>query len=112
MEALQHGRGLCSFFDLSTAGISTEVPRRNIVIEPRAAVFKVPNGKLRSETGSHTSISPSRMMLEPEFSQREAIQVGDYKLVDARIESLVDIRCQAPYPNVLSIKICVILALP
>lgn len=31
---------------------------------PKAAVFKVPNGRFRSETGSHTSISPSKIMLD------------------------------------------------
>ena len=30
---------------------------------PSAAVFKVPNGRLRSEIGSHTNISPSNMIL-------------------------------------------------
>jgi hypothetical protein len=35
------------------------------VYKPSAAVLSVPKGKFRSETGSHTSISPSRMMLKP-----------------------------------------------
>lgn len=37
--------------------------RRAVNALPRAAVLSVPNGKLRSETGSQTSISPSRMIL-------------------------------------------------
>lgn len=30
---------------------------------PNAAVLSVPKGRLRSDTGSHTNISPSKMML-------------------------------------------------
>jgi hypothetical protein len=35
--------------------------------EPKAAVFRVPKGRLRSETGSQTNISPSKMMLVADF---------------------------------------------
>ena len=68
----QQGLGLNACLDLSE--------NRSIIVSkgytsnlPRAAVFKVPNGKSRSETGSQTNISPSRMMLK----HNEMVEVWD-----------------------------------
>ena len=50
---------------LTWLDMKCKVPSREKYMEPTpsAAVFKVPNGKLRSETGSHTNILLSNMIL-------------------------------------------------
>ncbi len=91
--------------------LSIYIYRSNI---PKAAVFRVPKGRLRSDTGSQTSISPSKMML-----YRMCVNGGALKkvteiiiLVDTRIESLSNVLRQAACPTIFPIKICVILPFP
>jgi len=73
---LQQGRGLCSFFDLSWKWCSQDAEFICGQYDlPKAAVFNVPNGRLRSDTGSHTSISPSKMILK-RYSQTTTIKKG------------------------------------
>jgi hypothetical protein len=69
---------------------------------PKAAVFKVPNGRLRSETGSQTNISPSRIMLLAS-NERRTIERNYNSLVNPCIESLVNKGGQTPTSNMLPI---------
>jgi hypothetical protein len=69
---------------------------------PKAAVFKCPNGRLRSETGSQTNISPSSIMLLAS-SERRTIERNYNSLVNPCIESLVNKGGQTPTSNMLPI---------
>ena len=78
---------------------------------PKAAVFNVPNGRLRSDTGSHTSISPSKIILKKIFTKDHYKKDRDL-LIYTRVERLVDEGCQASGSNMLSIEVGVVLAFP
>ena len=79
---------------------------------PIAAVFNVPNGRLRSDIGSHTSISPSRMMLEWALSDTKQSHRVGYLLVHPWVESCINERGEATHADVFPIEICIILSLP
>ncbi len=84
----------------------------NTDVVPSAAVFNLPKGKFRSETGSQTSISPSRIILRANISRIKHMALTVHLLVDARIKRIVDKRCQTTRTNVLPVKVRVILAFP
>lgn len=77
---------------------------------PRAAVLRVPKGRFRSETGSQTSISPSRIMLR-HMRWRNSTTVN-HALNHAAVKSIRDVRREAACAYVLPIKVRVILAFP
>lgn len=75
---------------------------------PRAAVFKVPKGRFRSDTGSHTNISPSNMILG--INEYFVICSCTHVLLHSFVKCGVDVRGQTTLPDVLSIKARVILS--
>jgi hypothetical protein len=80
-------------------------------ILPRAAVFRCPNGMLRSDTGSQTSISPSRTILKKSWKLRKR-RCRCNLLVDSLVEAFGDVRSQASDADMLPIQIRIIFPLP
>ena len=77
---------------------------------PKAAVFNVPNGRFLPVIGSHTSISPSSIILS--LCQKEERLVGNDILIHSGVKCGSDKGCQAPYPRVCPIEVGVVFALP
>ena len=81
---------------------------------PRAAVFNVPNGRFRSEAGSYTSISPSRMILES-----DKLNIGyniDMMMASILFDPLIERSgnewSQTSCSNVTSVEVGVVFAFP
>lgn len=78
---------------------------------PSAADLSVPNGRLRSDTGSHTNISPSKMILRKkgQWAWRKDLWRWN-SLINTRIKCFINKRRQTARPDIFSIEVGVIFA--
>lgn len=77
---------------------------------PRAAVLRVPKGRFLPDIGSHTSISPSSIMLGLSIIRSQPTR--GHTLLDPTVKGCINIGSQTACPNMAPVKIRVVLSFP